>query len=47
MEGFAGTDVYWEQMGFSEAMRRKARQQTQANLLSQQMAQLFGVSENG
>lgn len=47
VEGFAGTDVYWEQMGFSEAMRRKARQQTQANLLAQQMAQLFGVTNDG
>ena len=47
VEGFAGTDVYWEQMGFSEAMRRKARQQTQANLLAQQMAQLFGVTSDG
>lgn len=30
--GFAGTDVFWEQVGFPEDMRRKVEQETRANM---------------
>ena len=30
--GFAGTDVFWEQVGFPEDMRRKVEQETMANI---------------
>ena len=30
--GFAGTDVFWEQVGFPEDMRRKVEQETMANM---------------
>lgn len=36
--GFAGTDVFWEQVGFPEDMRRKVEQETAANTALQLVA---------
>lgn len=39
---FAGTEVFWEQLGFSEDMRRKVVQQMQANRNRAMLAELMG-----
>lgn len=36
--GFAGTDVFWEQVGFAEDMRRKVQTETAANMGMQVVA---------
>ena len=36
--GFAGTDVFWEQVGFPEDMRRKVETETAANMGLQMIA---------
>lgn len=43
--GFAGTDVFWEQVGFPEDMRRKVKQDTTANMGLELVAALNGISE--
>ena len=43
--GFAGTDVFWEQVGFPEDMRRKVEAETMANMGLELVAALNGTSE--
>lgn len=40
--GFAGTDVFWEQVGFPEDMRRKVQQEIQANMGFELVAAING-----
>ena len=48
VEGFAGTEVFWEQLGFSEDTVRKVTQQVRRNqaqmLVQQTMAQANNAS---
>jgi len=43
--GFAGTDVFWEQVGFPEDMRRKVEAETAANMGLELVAALNDISE--
>ena len=40
--GFAGTDTFWEQIGFPEDMRRKVEEEIRRNNASALVGQLFG-----
>ena len=45
--GFAGTDVFFEQIGFAEDMRRKAENEIARNTASFTLASLLNGSDNG
>lgn len=45
--GFAGTDVFFEQIGFAEDMRRKAESEIRRNGASFTLANLLNGSDNG
>lgn len=40
--GFAGTDTFWEQIGFPEDMRKKVQEEIRRNNASNLVGQLFG-----
>ena len=45
--GFAGTDVFFEQVGFPEDMRRKAENEIKRNTISFNLASVLSGGENG
>ena len=45
--GFAGTDVFFEQIGFAEDMRKKAENEIARNTASFTLAQLLNGNDNG